>query len=280
VTRPGPAGAALRWRRHTLAAVVECSGVGVHTGATASVCLHPAPFGQGLTWSSQEAGSRWPVDLAHARAVAGATQLWPARDGSPSPVSTPEHLLAALTGMGVSDTHIVVDGPELPALDGAAAAWVDLVEAAGRVQGPPRVPVPVRRVVEVTGFGGRARIEPGRPERVVHVDFGSGGPVGTARWAVGDDVREVAWARTFVLAEQVDALRAAGRGRGATAANTLVWGRGTPRRADEPVVHKLLDLLGDLALVGPIDGRVEVWRGSHRLHHRLLHAWRREGSAA
>lgn len=254
----------MKLRHRTLAGPVKVGGVGVHTGASATVQLLPALPGAGLCWSVPSAGP-WPVDLRHAEAVPGATVLV----AGDVRVSTPEHVLAALTGLGVSDTQLVVDGPELPALDGGAAAWVAAIRSVGCVDGEP-LAVPVVSGVDWSAHGGRFVVRPGPPERIVHVDFGPGGPRGTARWRVGQDPMAFAWARTFVLADQVDALRAAGRGRGATADNTLVWGAGPVERAEEPVVHKLLDLIGDLALVPPVDATVEVWRGSHRLHQEGL----------
>lgn len=256
-------------RRRTLAAPVEVAGVGVHTGAAATVRLTPSSFGEGLTWSRDD-GPHHPVNLDHARAVPGATELV-GPDGST--VSTPEHVLAALTGLGVSDTHISVRGPELPVLDGAAAAWVRAIRGAGLAEGPTRVARSVEPL-DLSAHGGRVVVTPGEPVRVVHVDFGPGGPRGTAQWTDGEPFDEVAWARTFVLAHQVEALQAMGRGRGATAQNTLVWGDQPVARPDEPVVHKLLDLVGDLALVGPLAARVEVWRGSHQLHHAAMRALR------
>ncbi len=244
-------------RRGTLARAVERRGPGVHTGVEGVVRLEPAAFGEGLVVHA--GGAVFPADLHHARAVPGATQLV----CGDVVVGTPEHLLAALRGMGVTDTHIYVSGPEVPVLDGSALAWCAALEV---IEGPELVlaSVPPGRV---EAHGGWMAWAPGEPEVVVEVDFGPSGPRGRARWAPGDDfAEEVGWARTFVLADQVEALRAAGRGKGATADNTLVWGEGVPRRAGEPVAHKLLDLIGDLALAPALGMRVEVGRGSHRLH--------------
>lgn len=234
----------------------------MHSGRMGRVQVLPAPFGAGLT--VRQGGREVPVDLAHAAAVPGCTQLLLGG----RVLATPEHLLAALAGLGVTDAVLEVEGDEVPVLDGSAAPWCEAIRAAGRVEGPALRPRGLG-VGEVEAHGGRMRWGPGPCEVVVHVDFGGDGPRGSARWRPGVDdfVEAVAWARTFVRAAEVEALRSAGRGRGATAENTLVWGEGTPRRPDEPVVHKLLDLVGDLALLGPWQGRVEVWRGSHRLHH-------------
>ncbi len=202
----------------------------------------------------------------------GATVL--GRDGAR--VGTPEHLLAALWGRGVLDARLVLSGAEVPALDGSAAPWLDAIDEAGVVAGPQAVVKRVARPVEVALGGGVARLTPAAVRRVsVQVDFGPGGPAGAAAVELGspDFDREIAPARTFVLARDVERLRAEGRGGGATPENTVVWPASALRFPDEPVRHKLLDLVGDLALCGvPVMGAIEVVRGSHALHHRLVRA--------
>lgn len=247
--------------RRTVAREVARAGAGLHTGVDTTLTLRPAPFGAGVRFVVP--GGTIPATAAHAEATPGATVL--RCDGAR--VSTPEHLLAALAALGVTDVTVALDGPEVPALDGAASAWVDALDEAGRVDGPALTPVHLRHRVEVIAFGGTFTAVPGDPALAVEVAFDDG-PVGAfAVLRAEETFREhVAWARTFVLARDVEVLRASGRGRGATAANTAVWPDGPLRSADEPVRHKLLDLWGDLALAGPVDADVHVVRGSHRLH--------------
>lgn len=253
-----------RLNRATLAGPATRSGPGLHLGVDARVRLGPAPFGSGITFVTPSGPV--PADLAHADAEPGCTVL---RCGAAS-VSTPEHLLAALCALGVTDAVVDVDGPELPALDGSALDWVRAIDEAGRVDGPPLRPVHLATELRVDGFGGSVTAfpaaEPGA--LAVDVDFGAGGPVGQLRVPRTEAAfrAEIAWARTFVLARDVDALRAAGRGRGATADNTVLWPGGAVQ-PDEPVRHKLLDAWGDLALLGPgLAASITVSRGSHRLH--------------
>ena len=247
--------------RQTLGASVCRSGVGIHSGAPARVTLRPAPFGSGLVL--QTPTSSVPVSWAEATAVPGATRI-----GS---ILTPEHLLAALAALGVTDAIVAVSGPEIPALDGCSEGWVAAIDQAGREGGPDLVRRALPRV-EVAAAGGTASAGPG-PDRIgVEVDFGGAGPAGRLDLARDEATfrTEVAWARTFVLSHQIEALRAAGRGRGAGLDNTVVWPTGPLRSDDEPVRHKLLDAWGDLALLGPVRGWVRVVRGSHALHHALL----------
>lgn len=247
--------------------------MGIHLGQPGSVRIEPAPWGTGLV--AAVGGRRVPVHVDHARADPGSTVLV----GPSAEWRTPEHVLAALVGAGVTDAVLVVAGPEAPALDGSSLGWWQALHQAGFVDGPPVAPVQAR-ALRIEAFGGVAEAWPasgGRAE--VEVAFDGGGPRGEAAVALdGRGFEAVADARTFVLDRDVEPLRAAGRGLGATAANTVVWHTdGGPtsglRSADEPVRHKLLDLVGDLALLGgPLAGRVRVVRGSHRLHHALVRA--------
>ncbi len=261
--------------RRTLRAPLTLRGVGVHSGAHAEVTVAPAPFGTGVALRRHgHARDVVPAQIEYVAGGDGATTLalGAARFG------TVEHLLAALFGAGVTDADVSVRGAELPILDGSARPWSDAIAAAGTLDGPPGRTLVVRAPVEVQTAGGSARILPcPRCEVAVDVDFGPDGPRGRAEVALeGDRFRdEVSWARTFVLSRDVDRLRAAGRGRGATPENTLVWRPGMTalRAPDEPIRHKLLDAVGDLALLGlPVRGRLEVTRGSHALHHALLRA--------
>ncbi len=248
---------------------VTIEGVGVHTGAHARVHLHPAQWQTGRI--VRLGGGEAAVHVRHASAPGGCTML----EVGARRLATPEHLLAALVGLGVTDVCIEVDGAEMPILDGSAAPWCAAVMAAGLEQGPPDAPLDVEAPVHVVAHGGEAWLRPA-PTCRVSVEVAWPGLSGVASTELGDDfVTEVAPARTFVFAEQVEHLRAAGRGRGASHANTVVWGETQHLRfPDEPVRHKLLDAVGDLALAGgPIRGHLHVVRGSHALHQAVLRAW-------
>jgi len=252
-------------------------GVGVHSGLRCAARVLPAPWGTGRVFVCR--GEHIPADLAHARAIPGATVL----HGEVAVAGTPEHLLSALSALGITDALVEVQGPEVPILDGSAAPWCEGLADVGHVEGPELRPRVVTEVVEVRAHGGMATLRPAdRCEVAVEVDFG--GPwCGRAEVALERFCEEVAWARTFVFQRDVERLRAAGRGRGATPDNTVLLGEHqalAPLRApDEPVRHKLLDAVGDLALVGPVLGRLEVKRGSHALHLAILRSWEATGGA-
>lgn len=258
--------------RRTVAASFAVEGVGVHSGAPARAVVRPG--GDGIVF---HIGARVPARLANVVASAGATVL--GCDGAS--VAVVEHLLAALLAAGVTDADVDVDGPELPILDGSALPWLDAVESAGAADLGPLVPL--RIVAPFAYEEGDAAVvftPADRCEVTVDVDFGPP-PLPRGRAGIELGARafrdEVAWARTFALARDLERLRAAGRGRGASVENTVVYGDDGPwppgeRGPDEAVRHKLLDAIGDLALVGPILGRMAVRRGSHGLHHRALRA--------
>ncbi|MFT4623396.1 MAG: UDP-3-O-[3-hydroxymyristoyl] N-acetylglucosamine deacetylase [Myxococcota bacterium] len=248
---------------------VSRSGVGVHSGRACAVTLSPAPWGTGL---QLRVGAH--TALAHVRAAVAPGGCSVLRVG-PHTVAVVEHLLAALVVSEVTDGWIDVEGPEIPILDGSALPWWEAIHEAGLDDGPASEPRAVDRVVHVQSHGGEAWLRPDPGLRVsVEVAFPSL-TGGAAITLPGAFETEVAPARTFVLAEDVERLRAAGRGRGATSANTVVWGApGALRFPDEPVRHKLLDAIGDLGLAGgPIRGHLHVVRGSHALHQAVLRAW-------
>ncbi len=243
--------------------------MGLHSGERASVRLLPAPEGTGLVFVVD--GTEVLADLGHAVPVPGATTL----QAHGVVVSTPEHLLSACRGMGVADLLIELEGGELPALDGGARVWME--ELAGgellhqgsweplRVE-PGRVACHGGEVELVALSGGEVATVS------VEVDFPDG-PFGSATWdGTVEGYRETAaWARTFVLEDQVEELRAAGRGRGADRHNTAVVPRRRVSAAEDPlareaVAHKLLDAIGDLALAPPLAAHVLVRRGSHQVH--------------
>ncbi len=245
------------------AAVVR--GRGLHGGRPAVVRLFPEPAGTGIRLVSGTVRLR--LCPAHGRAARGCS-WW-------GPVRTVEHFLAALQIAGITDLTVDVEGEELPGLDGSAAMWLEAVE-------------PTVVTGETWGYTlGWARVARGggwawsEPAQRLVLDVSIVFP-GLHQRRITMDLREVADARTFALHASLPGLRAAGRGRGLGPGRAVVWGpRGSLvplRHADEPVRHKILDLLGDLAFVGgPVRGRVRVCRGSHRLHLELVRAcgrWR------
>jgi UDP-3-O-[3-hydroxymyristoyl] N-acetylglucosamine deacetylase len=254
----------------TLGRPVAREGIGLHSGRPCRAVLEPAPPG---IWFAVGGGPKCRLEPRRAGFLPGRT-VWQADGGA---VEQPEHVASALVGLGVWAVSLRVWGGELPGLDGCAAAWCAALREAGLVaaEAPPeRV---VRRPFTVTEAGGLLRIGPSERLRAsVEVDFGPG-LAASASWDGDSDdfAARIATSRTFVLRSQIEAARAEGRGAGANASNTAVLDDGASAEAvAEAARHKLLDLLGDLAVVGaPLRGDVCVTRGGHRLHVTALRSW-------
>jgi UDP-3-O-[3-hydroxymyristoyl] N-acetylglucosamine deacetylase len=250
-------------------------GVGVHSGEECEVRVLPGTWGEGIVFHYAE--HRIKACIENARAGEGCTQL----TNGQGLIQTPEHFLAACAGLGLTDLQVMLSAPELPILDGSALPWWLALHESATEQGPAMIPRKVRTVVSVSDEASHARLSPAdHCEVIVHVAFGEEYPHGEARSVLPCEHfgARVAPARTFCLERDVARLQAAGRGKGANIGNTLVLRPGgvvNPegmRRANEPVLHKLLDAVGDFWLLGPVQGKFEVHLGSHRLHQKCLAA--------
>jgi len=280
--------------QHTIAEKVSCTGVGLHSGAPVQVTLTPARAGSGIVFVRSDRGE--PVEIPARPEQVRSTRLATTLGQGEARVGTVEHLLAALYGLGIDNVRVEVDGPELPVMDGSAAPFVYLIRSAGiHPQRAPRPLLRVRRPVVVRDGAQSASVEPARRFRVSYAVEFAHPAIGRQELEVeAPDVdrfeRELSRARTFGFLEEVEGLRRAGFARGGSLANTVVLdARGVMnpeglRWRDEFVRHKVLDLFGDLALLGmPIQGRVRIERGGHSLHQKLVcalleqrDAWRLE----
>lgn len=266
----------------TLARAVHIQGVGLHSGATVRVGILPAPVGAGLQFARVDLQGS-PTVPAHCTWVAD-TQMATTLARGPARVSTGEHLLAALVSLGIDNARIEVDGPEIPILDGSAQDWLDLLDTAERVdQGERPLTIVVRRLVEVTNGDRHVRLTPADALEI-------GATIQFPHPAIGEQSlsltltaktfrSELAWARTFGFLDQVEWLRARGLARGGTLENAVVYdaqGIVNPegaRAPDEPVRHKVMDLVGDVALLGGrLQGRLEAVRPGHGMTLALMQA--------
>jgi UDP-3-O-[3-hydroxymyristoyl] N-acetylglucosamine deacetylase len=266
-------------KQTTLGAPVETSGIGLHTAVPVHVRLLPAPPDTGYVFVRTDlSGFEIPASVEWVAHCSYATTLM--RTGVM--LSTVEHLLAALRGAGVDNAYIEVDNLELPIMDGSAEAFTEMIESAGVVEQPlARRALLVRERVAVEQGNRSITVEPaGVYEIDCMIDFPH--PlIGVQRFHValtnGAFGREIASARTFGFTAEIEALRRANLIRGGTLDNAIVL---TPdgmlnetslRFADEFVRHKILDIVGDLALLGmPILGRVKAERSGHILHAALM----------
>jgi len=264
----------------TLRQPVQTSGIALHSGAQVSVRLLAAEAGTGVVFRRVDLSGA-PEVPAHISRVVD-TRLATTVASGPAAVMTVEHLLAALMGLGVDNAVVEVDGPEVPAVDGSAMPWVDLVGTAGIVSvGTPRRRLVVNEPIEVRDGHRVARLLPcPRLELSARIRFDHP-QVGEQALAVpldnGAFSSELAWARTFGFLHDHECLRRMGLVRGVSLDNAVVFGpdgvlnAGGLRRADEPVRHKLLDMLGDLALLGlVVVGRFEAELPGHGLTLALM----------
>ncbi len=266
--------------QRTIAEKVSCLGLGLHSGRPVQLTLHPARANSGIVFRGTGLdGVEIPARAAYVSSTAQATTL--AR--GELCVSTVEHLMAALYASGIDNVGVEVDGPEVPVMDGSAGPLVYLIRSAGVfVQQEPRGVLRVDRVVEVRDGQRWIRVSPGRGLQISYaVDFAH--PAIRRQELhipkMGPEVfeRELARARTFGFLDDVHRLWRDGLARGGSLDNTVVLDAERVlnpdglRWPDEFVRHKVLDLLGDLALLGmPIEGHVEVERGGHALHQALV----------
>ena len=258
----------------TLAASVSRAGVGLHSGDAVAVTLLPSEQ-PGFFVSWDDAPQRTPVQL-HPSQVRD-SQLCTTLDLGDRRLATVEHLLAALAGTGITHAEIRVKGAEVPLLDGSALDWVDAIAEAGLAPAATaRLPRPQleRALMRHRGASVITAVPADQFSVVGVIDFPQPA-IGRQQVALTLTpevfVREIAPARTFGFRDQEEQLRAAGLIQGGALDNALVcdgdhWLNPPLRFDDEPVRHKLLDLIGDLALVGFPCAQVLVYRGSHGLH--------------
>jgi UDP-3-O-[3-hydroxymyristoyl] N-acetylglucosamine deacetylase len=266
------------WQQ-TLAQPVTFSGIGLHLGRPVKVTIHPAAANHGLRFVRADLPGR-PEILAHYSKVVDTTRATTLGEGRAT-LSTVEHLLAALRGAGVDNARVAVEGPEVPIMDGSAAPFAALLAQTGLQTQPwPRAYLRVHRPVELREGEQWMRVVPGEPRITYLIDFNH--PlIRRQRFTVPlwseDFAQEIAPARTFGFLKEVQYLRTNGLALGGSLDNAVVLddaGILNPegfRFPEECVRHKILDAVGDLALLGLLlYGRLEVSRGSHELHWRFL----------
>lgn len=271
-------------KQRTLKAAVRTTGVGLHTGARVELALRPAAIDSGIVFHR--------TDLAGAPKVKGLagnvgdTRLSSSLKGNGASVSTVEHLMSALAGLGIDNLDVDVAGPELPIMDGSAGPFVFLLQSAGVVeQNAPKKYLRVRKTVEMRDGDKWARFEPFAGFKLdfaidfPHPVFGSENRHVVIDFAEHSYVREIARARTFGFMQDVEAMREAGLGLGGSLQTVIVLDETKVLNAEglrfdnEFVRHKVLDAIGDLYLLGhPLIGQYTAFKMGHSLNNRVARA--------
>lgn len=270
-------------RQCTLAGVLEFGGFGVHSGEPVTLTIEPAVPDSGYLISRRmdDGTVVGPVDVHYSRITR--TTLCTTLDlGESVSVATIEHVVSALSGLGVDNAHIVVAGPECPILDGSAMPFAQCIMRTGlKIQPAERRYIKVNRAVTVSNDDAFAALEPYNGRMLdLEIDFDSN-VIGRQRmlfnWTPRLYVERVAAARTFGFAHHRQALQQAGYALGSSLENSIlveengILNPGGLRFEDEFVRHKLLDAIGDLALGGlPIYGRFRSYKGGHALNALVL----------
>lgn len=259
--------------QRTLRRAVSCTGIGLHSGNKVTLSLKPAPADFGIRFRRRDLGGlEIPATVDHLASIAYATGL-ACGDGA---VETVEHLLATLVSLGVDNVAVELNHPEVPIMDGSASPFVYLIHEAGiKTLGAPRRFLKVVRPIALSSGDKRIALYPSDHLKVTYsISFDHPLLRHQSRTvAINEEsfVEEIASARTFGFLKEVEMLRQNGLALGGSLDNAIVLGEtgalNALRFEDEFVRHKILDVLGDLALVGhPIIGHLVAHRGGHALH--------------
>lgn len=271
-------------RQTTIAETAALTGIGVHSGAPASIVLRPAPPDTGLCFRVVRDGRILTEIEANTANVCNLTLCTVIGNAKGVTISTVEHLLAALRGLGIDNCWIEIDSKEVPVMDGSASAFVTAISEAGvRAYSAPRRYIKVLKPVRVEDGSSWGEITPYDGFRLdIEIDFSS--PlIGRQRLALdmspGVFRSEISYARTFGFVRDVEKLWKAGLALGASLDNTVVVGDDRImneeglRDPQEFVRHKMLDAVGDLALAGyPLLASYRSVRGGHKLNASVLQA--------
>jgi UDP-3-O-[3-hydroxymyristoyl] N-acetylglucosamine deacetylase len=270
--------AAVPAAQHTLGCGFERAGVGLHSGTVTRVQVSPADAGTGRYFVRVDLPDApvIPAQIAQVNPTMLSTEL---SQGDAS-VRTVEHLLAALSGMGVDNARIEIDGVEVPLLDGSAKDWVEAIEQSGlEAQTGDRTAWTLTEPIWVYHKDSFVAALPAPRLRFSYgIDFDL--PAIGNQWQSWEPEKEsfgtaIAPARTFGLAHEIDHLRSQGLIKGGSLENALVcgvegWLNPPLRFSNEPVRHKLLDLVGDLSLLGSFPcAHILAYKASHQLHTQL-----------
>ncbi|HTI48630.1 MAG TPA: UDP-3-O-acyl-N-acetylglucosamine deacetylase [Casimicrobiaceae bacterium] len=271
-------------KQRTLKTAIKTTGVGLHTGARVELNLRPAAPDTGIVFHRVDLPS--VVSIPAQAQYVGDTRLSSTLKLDGATVSTVEHLMSALAGLGIDNLHVDVAGPELPIMDGSAGPFVFLLQSAGIAeQGADKRYLRIEQPVEVRDGDKWARFEPFAGFKLdftidfPHPVFGSENRHVEVDFAEHSYIKEVARARTFGFMQDVESLREKGLIQGGSLHNAIVLDETRVlnteglRYDNEFVKHKVLDAIGDLYLLGhPLVGKYTAFKSGHGLNNALARA--------
>jgi UDP-3-O-[3-hydroxymyristoyl] N-acetylglucosamine deacetylase len=261
--------------QRTLRRHATCTGIGLHSGNKVTLSLKPAPADYGIRFQRTDLAVEIPATITQLR---GKQQYQTGLACEAVSVETVEHLLAALSALGIDNAIVELNHPEVPIMDGSAAPWVHLIqnEAGVKKLSAPRRYLKVLRPISLAQGDKRISLYPADHLKVTYsISFDH--PLlrhqsRTMKITEESFVEDIAPARTFGFLKEVEMLRQRGLALGGSLDNAIVLGEtgvlnNTLRFEDEFVRHKILDAIGDLSLVGhPVIGHLVAHRGGHALH--------------
>lgn len=273
----------IKAHQHTLRRSVTCQGIGLHTGRQVKMTIKPAGENRGICFYRSDLANK-PAIPARMEQIVDTTLATTISNGQER-ISTTEHLMAALHGAGIDNATIDIDSHEVPIMDGSAGPFIHLLKKGGlKKQRALRKVLRITRPISLTDGDKSIRIEPYDGFKISGtIKFGDNDLLGeqsySAEFTRERFINEIADARTFGFVEQVEELWRNGLALGGTLQNVIAihWDRKSVlneeglRFDDEFIRHKMLDLIGDLALLGsPVLGHVIANRSGHGLHHHLM----------
>jgi len=271
-------------KQRTFKNMIRAIGIGVHTGQKVYLALRPAPVNTGIIFRRTDLDK--PVDIPAKAKFIGDTSLSTCLMKDGVRISTVEHLMSALAGMGIDNAFIDVTAPELPIMDGSAGPFIFLIKSAGiEEQNAPKKFIRIKRKVSVEKNGKSVSIEPYQGFKITfniefkHPAFNKENQQAEIDFSSTSYVKEIARARTFGFLADYEYLHKNNLAQGASLDNAIVLdefkfvNQDGLRYQDECVKHKVLDVVGDLYLLGhPMIGAFKGYKSGHTLNSELLHA--------
>jgi UDP-3-O-[3-hydroxymyristoyl] N-acetylglucosamine deacetylase len=267
-------------RQRTVRDNISCTGIGLHSGKKVRLTIKPSPPDSGIRFIRKDLPGRKVIKASFENVVD--TNMSTTIGNNGNKVSTIEHLMAAFFGFGIDNALVEIDGPEVPIMDGSSAPFIFLLKSVGiKEQKKPKEFIVIRKALKIKEGNRSISIKPSKELKISFtVDFHHpliNNQKYELRFSGKDFIKEISRARTFGFLNDIQALREAGLAKGGSLDNAIVIddfrviNEDGLRYKDEFVRHKILDFIGDLAVIGsPIIGHFTVHKSGHSLNQAML----------